>query len=77
MVRTGNIGPVRADPLRNRLQQDGRQFVGHFKLHESSARQGVHRPTGIVLHFVVELGEARGLRAQDVHLLFDTTNAPR
>ena len=65
------------NPLRYRLQQDGRQFVGHFKLHESSAGQGVHRPTRIVLHFVVELGEARGLRAQDKHLLFDTTTAAR
>src|SRR2546430_10742991 len=28
--------------LRNRLQQDGRQFVGHFELHESSARSEEH-----------------------------------
>src|SRR6516165_8801839 len=42
-----------------------------------SAGQGVHGPTRVVLHFVVELGEARGLRGQDVHLLFDTTNAAR
>jgi len=34
-------GPVRTPPLRNRLRQDGRQFVGHFELHESSAGQGV------------------------------------
>ena len=48
-----------------------------FQLHESSAGQGVHRPTRIVLHLVVELGEARGIRAQDIHLLSDTTNAAR
>src|SRR5216683_4759131 len=63
--------------LRNRLQQDGRQFVGHFELHESSAGQGVHRPTRIVLQLVVEPGEARGIRGQDIHLLFDATNAAR
>jgi hypothetical protein len=37
-----------------------------------SAGQGVHRPTRIVLQLVVELGEARGIGGQDVHLLFDT-----
>ena len=63
--------------LRYRLQQDGRQFVRHFELDEMSTGQGVHRPTRIVLHLVVELGEARGLRAQDVRLLSYTTNAAR
>jgi predicted ATPase len=31
----------------------------------------VHRPTRVVLHFVVELGEARWVRAHDIHLLFE------
>jgi hypothetical protein len=48
-----------------------------FELDEMSAGQGVHRPTRIVLQLVVELGEARGIRGQDVHLLFDKTNAAR
>jgi hypothetical protein len=42
-----------------------------------SAGQGVHRPTRIVLHLVVGRGVACGIRREDIHLLFDTTNAPR
>src|SRR5271156_1556995 len=61
--------------LRNRLYQDGRQFVGHFELDEMSAGQGVHHPTRIVLQLVVERGVARGIRGQDIYLLPDTTNA--
>ena len=76
MLREHGIDPVRA-PLRNRRQQDGRQFVRHFELDKMRAGQGVHRPIRIVLQLVVELGEARGIGGQDVHLLFDTTNAAR
>ena len=64
-------------PLRNRLQKDGRQFIRHFELDEMSAGQGVHRPTRIVLQLVIELAEERGISGQDIHLLFDTTNAAR
>src|SRR6516162_8996302 len=42
-----------------------------------TARQGVHRPTRIVLQLVVELGEARRIGGQDVNLLFDTAKATR
>src|SRR4051794_25671942 len=39
-----------------------------------SARQGVHRPAWNILQLVVEPGEARRLRGQDVHLPCDATN---
>jgi len=63
--------------LRDRFQQDCRQFVRHFELDEMSAGQCVHRPTQIVLQLVVEPREARGLRGQDIHLPFDAINAAR
>src|SRR5262249_28683658 len=68
-------GPKRL--LRSRFQQDGSQFVRHFELDEMTAGQGVRRPSRIVLQLVVELGEARGIRGEDIHLLSDTTNAAR